>query len=149
MAGNSFADDIRNWDLLNKALKPLLPEMPHLAEEQAQLEALIEQAKILDSEQRVLRGKVQDATKKRRDAQLQGVELRERLAVQIKGKLGLRNKNLVSFGLTPRTPRKPRSKGGTGTPGPTLAPAPKPAVKAPVVELQVAPAAQEVTSAQK
>ncbi|MEA2694419.1 MAG: hypothetical protein QOJ16_3806 [Acidobacteriota bacterium] len=146
MAGTSFADDVRSWDLLNKALKPVLGDMPHLAPEQAELEALIEQAKALDSEQRVLRGKVQDATKKRRDVQLKGIELRERVAVQIKGKLGPTNKNLVSYGIRARKLPKRRKKDGTDTP-PPVPPHPTPGVEVQALSAPVAHGAQEVTSA--
>ena len=147
MAGTSFADDVRSWDLLNKALKPVLGDMPHLAPEQAELEALIEQAKALDSEQRVLRGKFQDATKKRRDIQLKGIELRERVAVQIKGKLGPTNKNLVSYGIRARKVPKRRKKDGTGTPPPALHPTPHPAPEVKVADVTMAHEAQHVTSA--
>lgn len=124
MAGKSFADYIRKWEMLNNGLKPMLPDLPHLAPEQAELEQLINEAKMLDDQQKQLRGKAQDTTKQRRAAQLKGFDLHERLAVQLKGKLGLRNQNLVGLGLRPRkTPKSRQSK-----PPETPQPAPQPHV---------------------
>jgi hypothetical protein len=142
MAAQSFAEYIRRWERFNNALKPLLPDLPYLAADQADFEALVTEAKGLDDQQKLLRGKVQDATQQRRVVFLKGIDLHERLATQLKGKLGLRNQNLVGFGLRPRKVPKRRKTDSPDTPPPSVPPPPQ-------VEVQSAghgvPGAQEVT----
>jgi hypothetical protein len=78
-----------------------------------------------------------------RAAYLKGLDLHERLATQLKGKLGLRNQNLVGFGLRPK--RIPKSR-ITETPE---TPQPPPVQPPPAQEVHSAgpPGAQEVTPA--
>jgi hypothetical protein len=150
MAGHSFADFIRKWEILNNALKQQLPDMPHLTQDQADFEALITEAKGLDDQQKLLRGKLQDTTKQRRAAQLKGVDLNERLAAQLKGHLGPRNQNLVGFGLRARQVPKRRKTDSTNPPPVPPPTVPPPTVHPPPVQESkppgtVAPVAQEVT----
>jgi hypothetical protein len=145
MAGKSFAEFIRRWEQFNTALKPLLPDLPHLAQEAAEFEDLVTEAKGLDNQQKQLRGKTQDMTQQRRAAYLKGLDLHERLATQLKGKLGLRNQNLVGFGLRPKKVPKIRKTETPETPQPPAVPPPPP------VEVQAAghgaSGPQEVTPA--
>jgi hypothetical protein len=124
MAGKSFAEFVRRWELFNNALKPMLPDLPHLAQDQAEFETLVNEAKGLDAQQKQLRGKLQDTTQLRRAAYLKGVDLHERLATQLKGKIGLRNQNLVGFGLRPRKVPKSRKTDTPETPPPVQPPPP-------------------------
>jgi hypothetical protein len=143
MAGQSFAEFVRKWERLNNGLKPMLPELPHLVQQQADFESLITEAKGLDDQQKMLRGKLQDTTQQRRAAYLKALDLHERLAVQLKGQLGLRNQNLVGFGLRARKVPKRLQKPAPHPPGP----APHPAPEAKGAELPTPHEAQEVTSA--
>ncbi|HZF12755.1 MAG TPA: hypothetical protein VFE33_28535 [Thermoanaerobaculia bacterium] len=122
MAGQAFAEFIRRWERFNNALKPLLPQLPHLAADQADFEVMVAEAKELDNQQKLLRGKLQDTTQQRRAIFLKSVDLHERLATQLKGKLGLRNQNLVGFGLQPRKVPKRRKTDGTNPPPPVQPP---------------------------
>ena len=67
MAGQAFAEFIRRWERFNNALKPLIPELPHLAADQADFEIMVAEAKDLDNQQKLLRGKLQDTTQQRRN----------------------------------------------------------------------------------
>jgi hypothetical protein len=114
MANTSFADKIRNWDLLNTNLKPVLPDMPEARDFQTRLEALIASAKVLDSEQNDLRGRLQEKTRLRQQAVLEGEDLRGRLAASLRSRLGFKAESLLAFGLPPR--RRRRKKATSGTP---------------------------------
>jgi hypothetical protein len=52
--------------------KPHLMEMPHAQTLAAELEALISQAWVIDSEQEVARGKLRELTRRRQGAEKQG-----------------------------------------------------------------------------
>jgi len=148
MAGQSFGDFIRRWEQFNSALKPLLADLPHLAQDQAEFEALVTQARNLDDQQKQLRGKAQDMTQQRKVIFLKGLDQHERLASQLKGVLGSRNQNLVGFGLRPRKVPKRRKGENPDAPPPSPPPSPPP-TQPPPVEAQskgtVVPKAQEVT----
>jgi hypothetical protein len=102
MPGISFQKIVSYCELLNTTLKPQLTELPHLQDESNALDALITEAKVLDNEQQVLRGRLKEITRQRREAELRGQDLRSRIAVQLQGKLGFKNENLLGFGITPR-----------------------------------------------
>lgn len=144
MAGQSFAEFVRKWERLNNGLKPMLPDVPHLAQQQADFESIVTQAKSLDEQQKMLRGKLQDTTQQRRSAFLKALDLHERLAVQLKGVLGPRNQNLVGFGLRARKVPKRLQKPPEPSPNPP-GPASHPAAEAKATGAPMAHEAQEVT----
>ena len=123
MPGQSFQKIVSFCELLNATLKPQLTEMPHLQDESTELDALVTQAKSLDNEQQVLRGRLREITRLRREAELHGQDLRSRIAAQLRGKMGFANENLLGFGISPRkrTRKKPEKQ-----PEPTPAPTPTP-----------------------
>ena len=102
MPGISFQKIVTDCELLNSTLKPQLTEMPHLQDESTGLETLIEEAKTLSNEQQVLRGRLQEITRLRREAELRGQDLRSRIVAQLRGKLGFKNENLLGYGISPR-----------------------------------------------
>jgi len=102
MPGISFRKIVSFCELLSSNLKTHLPDMPHLQEESAGLDALVAQAKALDNEQQLLRGRLGEITRLRREAELRGQDLRSRVAAQLRGKLGFKNENLLGFGIPPR-----------------------------------------------
>ena len=121
MPGQSFQKIVSFCELLNATLKPQLTEMPHLQDESAELDALVAQAKSLSNEQEVLRGRLREITRLRREAELHGQDLRSRIAAQLRGKMGFANENLLGFGIPPR--KRTRKK-------PEKQPEPAPVVKA-------------------
>lgn len=102
MPGISFRKIVSFCELLSTNLKPHLPDMPHLQEESAGLDALVTDAKALDNEQQILRGRLKEITRLRRESELRGQDLRSRVAAQLRGKLGFENENLLGFGIPPR-----------------------------------------------
>ncbi|HKI03740.1 MAG TPA: hypothetical protein VKK31_17300 [Thermoanaerobaculia bacterium] len=117
MPGSSFQKIVSSCELLSSNLKPHLTDMPHLQEESAQLDALVIETKALSNEQSILRGRLQEITRMRREAELRSQDLRSRVAAQIRGKLGFTNENLLAFGIPPR--KRSRKKTEKETPNPT------------------------------
>jgi hypothetical protein len=130
----TFATKIDQWDLLNRNLKPQVQNMPELAAEQQQLEANIEQARVLQAQQSEAQAKAREAVKLRREMEKSGQDLHERITAVLKGKLGFDSNGLLPFGIPPR--RKRKSKKSTTpatTPTPTAehgTPASQPATPA-------------------
>jgi hypothetical protein len=122
MPGQSFQKIVSFCELLNATLKPQLTEMPHLQDESTALDALVAQAKSLDNEQQVLRGRLREITRLRREAELHGQDLRSRIAAQIRGKMGFANENLLGFGILPRKRTRKKTPDSPDQPAPTPAP---------------------------
>ena len=105
-----FAKKITEWELLSANLRPHLAEMPFLQGLVDELDALIAQAKALNNEQELVRGRLQDIVHKRQEAEKQGERLRSRASAHLKGSFGFGSDDLVQFGLRPvkgtRGPRK-------------------------------------------
>lgn len=123
MPGQSFQKIVSFCELLNATLKPQLTEMPHLQDESTALDALVAQAKSLDNEQQVLRGRLREITRLRRETERNGQDLRSRIVAQIRGKMGFDNENLLGFGIPPR--KRTRKKTPDSPDQPTPAPAPQ------------------------
>ncbi|HZF09177.1 MAG TPA: hypothetical protein VFE33_10335 [Thermoanaerobaculia bacterium] len=132
-----FDKRVSSWDLLNRTLKPLIKDMPELAAEQQQLEALITQARTLQSQQGDSLSQFRDAVKLRRAAEQAGQELHSRIAAILKGKLGFKNNQLIPYGLQPR--RNPGPKKGSGSPTPPPPTPPPTTTPPPAVEATTAP----------
>ena|SRR6266849_9584075 len=88
MPGISFSKKVGRWESLNAALKRHLAELPELAHVQAELEQLIDVARAAEKEQCELRGKLQRASRLRRQMELKSIALRQRLAEELRGKVG-------------------------------------------------------------
>ena len=110
----TFAKKITEWELLNANMKPHLAEMPHLQEIVTAIETLIAEAKGLDSEQEVARGRLQDIVHRRQDVEKRGETLRRRAAAHLKGSFGFASDELVKFGVRPR-PTGPRKRKAPAT----------------------------------
>lgn len=136
MPGISFQKIVGDCELLNGNLKPHLPDMPHLQEESAALDAIIARAKALGNEQKVLTGRLREITRLRREAQLESQDMRSRIAAQLRGKLGFTNENLLGFGVPPR--KRTRKKAGTEANPPQTAPADPGAPAAPATPAKAA-----------
>jgi len=119
----AFSNKITGWELISANMKPRLAEMPHLQEIATAMDALITEAKSLDSEQELARAQLQDIIHRRQDLEKRGEVLRRRAASHLKGSFGFSSDELVKFGVRPRPtgPRKRKAPAGT----PTTTPAPK------------------------
>jgi hypothetical protein len=119
-----FAKKITEWELLSANLRPHLAEMPFLQGLVDELDALIAQARALDSEQELVRGRLQVIVHKRQEAEKQGERLRGRATAHLKGSFGFASDDLVQFGVRPvkgvRGPRKTKSVETPTTPPATV-----------------------------
>jgi hypothetical protein len=107
----TFAKKITEWELINTNIKPHLQEMPYLQEIVTALEALIAEAKGLDSQQETTRSQLQDVVHRRQEVEKKGQVLRSRATSHLKGSFGFSSDELVKFGVRPlktgtRGPRK-------------------------------------------
>jgi|SRR5580693_7989445 hypothetical protein len=119
MPGISFSKKVGRWESLNEALKRHLSELPELAHVQAELEQLIDVARAAESEQRELRGKLQHASRLRREMELKSLDLRQRLAEELRGKLDADSQVLPLCGPDIRR-NKGRGRRATATANPEL-----------------------------
>jgi hypothetical protein len=117
----TLAKKVREWELINANMTPRLAEMPHLQEIVTAIEALVAEAKGLDNEQEVVRGRLQDIIHRRQDVEKRGETLRRRAAAHLKGSFGFSSDELVKFGVRPR-PTGPRKRKAPAENPPTPAP---------------------------
>jgi hypothetical protein len=108
MATVTLAKLISDWELLNTALQPHLADMPYLKDQAAALAGLIADAKGMDTKQQDLRGSLQETVRQRKDLEKRGTALRSQLAAILRGNLGFDNQTLLSFGIKPRRPARPK-----------------------------------------
>jgi hypothetical protein len=120
----TFGKKITSWELLSGNLKPLLGTMPFLEPIQAELEALIVEARTLDQQQELARGQARELTRKRQDAEKLGENLRRRISAHLRGQFGFTSELLVQFGVNPRPRLIRRKKEPEEVPAPAAAPSP-------------------------
>ena len=116
-----FANRITNWEMFIVNLRPFLPEMPFLQAILTEMETVLTEARGLDSEQEIARGRLQEIVHQRQELEKRGEALRSRAASHLKGTFGFTSDALVKFGVRPRKtgPRGPRK----AKPAATAAPA--------------------------
>jgi hypothetical protein len=119
MATFTLAKLIADWELLNTALQPHLTDLPFLKDKAVDLEALIAEAKGMDSKQQDLRGALQETVRQRQELEKRGKDLHLRVAALLRGSFGFDNQTLLGFGVKPRRPRRKKA--------PADDPAPEPA----------------------
>lgn len=133
--GKSLFERIARWELIDRALAPLIADLPHLKEAHAELQRVIAEAKQLEDQFEQRRSEWRDASVKRTVLLKQGDELRARLAAALQFEHGFTSVKLMEFGLKPRRTRgraKPKENPPGGTLPPPVAPAapPVPVAKA-------------------
>jgi hypothetical protein len=116
MATFTLAKLIADWELLHTALRPHLTDLPYLTDKAAGLEALITEAKGMDTRQQELRGSLQETVRQRQELEKRGTGLHLRIAAMLRGSLGFENQTLLSFGLKPRRPRRRKAPDATPPP---------------------------------
>jgi len=121
--GSTIPEKIARWKVIATGLKPLLGDMPHVADLHAQLEKVITQSEELDARSEALKAESREVTKTRVTLAKTGDDLRKRLGAALQTSYGFASEKLLEFGLKPRRPRgrdkKPRTpqpppEGGTG-----------------------------------
>lgn len=130
--GQSQADRISRWEVLLDNLKPEIEQVPHLANDVAELERMLGEAKALFSLQENLRAQAQETRKLLAALTTQGDRLRSRLGANLQAKHGFTSDLLLKYGFKPRRPprRKPRAQPPAQPPAPAPEAAP-PATPAP------------------
>lgn len=102
-----FGRKITNWELVNTNLKPHLEEMSQVRPLAEELSTVIEEAWAIDSELEASRGRKQELTRRRKDAEKKGEDLRRRISAMLRGGFGFTSEQLIQFGVTPaRTGRR-------------------------------------------
>ena len=137
--GSTIPERIARWKVISAGLKPLLTDMPHLADLHGQLEKVITQSEELDARAEALKAESRAVNANRTALAKSGDDLRARLAASLQTTYGFKSEKLIEFGLQPRKARgrdkQPRVKkpGATtpsttpATPTPPAGPATKPA----------------------
>ena len=120
-SAKEFSNRITSWDLTSASVKPHLADMPQVQPLLAELDALIPNARSLDTSMELARSQARDLTKQRHDIEAQGENLRRRIASHLRGTFGFTSEQLGQFGINPR-PRVIRRKKPVVTPAPTLPP---------------------------
>jgi hypothetical protein len=121
MTTTSFALYLASWELLNNSLKANVADLPTFTDAQAELEAALGRIAELKQARQSLEAEKVQGTK---DLTLQMHQTREiatRLRNRLRGHYGLDTEKLAEYGISPRRPRRGRSR---SQPGPGAAPVP-------------------------
>jgi hypothetical protein len=102
----SLAERRRRWSLLIKNQKQLLEELPHLAGDVQDLEAVNKEVAALSARQVQYIAKTREITKKLRSLAKKGDTLRGRIGAGIRWKHGFDGTALIQFGFTPRRSKR-------------------------------------------
>ncbi len=108
MSGRSFADQIVRWRFLLEQSRPLLGEAPHLVADHASFEALVKEVEELRAHAIVSSRAAKEATRRRREAEDRGMEMRDRLAGALIHQFGSRSEKLLDFGMIPKRRSRPK-----------------------------------------
>ena len=106
MAGLNFSKKVTNWDQTAGAVRSKSEEMPEAVPLLDSLEKLIADARTLLREQEDLRGRLRKAVRLRQQMEIDGEEMKNRLAAYLQAKLGFKDETLIGFGVPFRTRRR-------------------------------------------
>jgi stalled ribosome alternative rescue factor ArfA len=106
--GDSFGEKLSSWELIDTNLEPHLAEMPHIEPIVTELKGVITEAKSIESEQELVRGRLRDLVRRRQEVEKKGESLRRRAASHLKGTFGFTSEQLIQFGIAPRPRRTVR-----------------------------------------
>lgn len=124
--GTTNPEKIARWKLIATGLKPLLAEMPHLADLHGQIEKAITESEELDARSEALKAESREVNKNRLAVAKTGDDLRQRLGASLRTAYGFSSEKLLEFGIPPRRARgrdrQPRVKRGAEAPKPPAAP---------------------------
>lgn len=117
VTGNSLSERFSRWQVLASNLREVGVQ-PHVAEELAELDGLLAQARVLQNQQEHFRAQAREATAQLEAIAGQGDKVRGRMGALLQGKLGFSNDALIRFGFKPR--RTPRRKSKKAPPVPPV-----------------------------
>jgi len=104
--GNSAGQRTGRWEVLLTNLKPGLSDMPHLADDLKALEALLPQARALQTQREDLRSQASALSKQTLEILKEGDKIRARMGSTLKGKFGFTDANLGKYGFKPTFRRR-------------------------------------------
>jgi hypothetical protein len=136
--GRTQIEKIARWKVLEARLGERLAEIPTLTESLAELRGLIAEAEALEAEVQLHRSAAQVATEKRTAIASAGEVLRAHMVLALQYQFGATDKQLLQFGVRPRTGGKKKVAGSgakapkpqaeaAAEPTPPPAPEPEPA----------------------
>jgi hypothetical protein len=102
MAGKTFSQKVQEWRFVVDQTRPLLTQVPHIAEEHAKLEALVQRVEALFKRAEDGRAAQMASNQLRREATTDGTESRARIASALLAHFGTKNEELIAFGVNPR-----------------------------------------------
>lgn len=102
----SLAERRRRWSLVIENRKRIHEEMPHLAGDLQELEAVNKEVAALLARQAQYVAKAREITKKLRSLAKKGDNLRGRIGAGIRWKHGFDGAALIQFGFTPRRSKR-------------------------------------------
>jgi hypothetical protein len=100
--GQSLAERFSRWQVLANNLKDSARATPAVAEELAEMDSLLTEARGLQDRQAQIRGQSREITKQLVDIARRGDKVRRRLGAILQGKLGFTNEELIRYGIRPR-----------------------------------------------
>ncbi len=101
ITGQSRSERFTRWQVLVNNLKESAV-LPHVAEEIAQLEALLEEARTLQSRFEHFRTQAREVQAELQRIDRLGDTVRGRLGANLRGKLGFTSESLIRYGYKPR-----------------------------------------------
>lgn len=104
MAPPTFGENLVIWEALALNLQPLLAEMPHIVEDQAELAALAMEGRALEGQQDTHKQQLRDTNERRRAVQVRCKKLRDKLVAALQNKFGPDSLLLLGYGIEPRKP---------------------------------------------
>jgi len=123
--GHSSGQRTSRWEVLLNNLKPNLPDMPHLTDDFKTLEALLPQARALQTQREDLRSQASVLSKNHDKVLKEGDHVRARMVSALKGKFGFTDAALGKYGIKPSAGRRrkpPQPATDTQEPPPVAAP---------------------------
>lgn len=107
MPTRSIQETIADWEVLHSNLGLGAEEMPHVKPQREALQALIAEAKELESQQEIQKSVLRDTNRKRVELLQRGRELTGRIGSTLRGHFGPESEQLIRYGIKPR-PREIR-----------------------------------------
>lgn len=127
MAGVNFSKKVTNWEQTAGAVRIKLEEMPEATPLLDSLVKLIGDARTLLLEQEDLRGRLRKTVRLRQQMEIDGEEMKNRLAAYLQAKLGFKDETLIGFGVPFRTRRRRTAKKKPAADAPPASPTTPPA----------------------
>src|SRR5262245_9619582 len=96
---DSLAERLRQWEVLLNTSRPLLDELPQLAESHGQLTALVEDVKAHADREQTLRGQASMSVARRTELEGSARAARAKVVAILRGHFGTQNERLLEFGI--------------------------------------------------